>query len=100
MKLEWKGRQGPSTTQELADEIEREGKLITGLLTSSMGRCLWGVIEDCHGEPTHTYIGRNLTQHSAYWLCFYQLGTAQNDAFPGTPEERCAEMTRRCRAIP
>ena len=99
MKLDWGLGSGPETTQELADELEREKRLGVSAYTDSTGlRCLWGFI----GGWRHTFGDerRRLRPTSERSLWGMGLSTSDNDAFLGTPEERCREMVRRLRAIP
>ena len=96
MKLTWIHGNGPPTTQKLADEVEAEGKLYTGMFCTHNGeRCLWGVVEDRY--PTG--YRRVLTGESVEQLYLAELGIHNNDLFRGTPKERCAEMVRRLREI-
>ena len=104
MELTWKDgyKPGPATTQDLADEVEAEGQLGAHQFISrkSGRRCLWGTIGDCYLTSDGTFFHRQLSQASLNGLQRLQLSTRENDAFIGTPEERCAEMVRRLRAIP
>lgn len=98
MKLTWTLGTGPETTQELADEILREGRLCTGVFRSTAGRrCLWGVI--C-GVDVRARVNRSLAYQDAWLLQVHQLDAIDNDAFKGTQQARCQEMARRMRAIP
>ena len=102
MELKWVSGNGPGSTQELADVVEREGRLIPSYYVDRHGnRCLWGVINDwyqtAHGDTSHR---RQLDGRDVIRLHQYRLGTVRNDTFPGTPEERCAEMAKQLRAIP
>ena len=99
MKLTWAKGQGPATTQELADVVEAEGRLERGAVVTPDGlRCLWGVIED---YSVGFDIGsRQLSRDHAIYLIRVGCGIRDNDNFSGTPEERCAEMVQRLRAIP
>lgn len=97
MKLTWMGSYGPSTTQELADEVEREGRLIKGIYQNAKGeRCLWGVIRD-YRERIAT---RHLTLDCERALIAAQLSMFHVDRLPGTPENICREVVRRLRALP
>ena len=105
MKLTWEKGTGPGTTQELADEVEREGALGTGSLVTRNGllRCLWGVIEDYRFDNVALIIveGRRLSDDNRKHLIDNaRCSAAANDNVPGTVVERCAEMVRRLRAIP
>jgi len=102
MKLKWVEGTGPDTTQELADEIEVEGRLGHGHVSYLGERCLWGVIGDwpLSYSPETFCARRFLSPDSAQALVEFGLGVFANVSFEGTPEERCAEMTRRLRAIP
>ena len=98
MELKWAIGVGPATTGELADEVEAERRLYTDNLWSKDNhRCLWGVIQD--SEPYRRF-KRDLVWDSREQLHRNGLRGADNNSFVGTPEERCAEMVRRLRAIP
>ena len=108
-RLYWKSgwEQGPATTQELANVIEAEGALISGLWVTGAGqRCLWGVINDhylAHAENVlFRFQGcrRILTEESRELLYDHNLSMKDSDSFLGSPKERCQEMVRRLRAIP
>ena len=108
MKLEWKEGKGPATTQELANAVERERRLITLRCYDKNGeRCLWGVIWNFHkpwiGRPwrfRRPWRQRRLTLECEKFLWRSGLGPLTNDCFRGTPEERCAAMVTILRAIP
>lgn len=99
MKLEWASGSGPATTQELAAEIEREGRLIRYEYSPAdkPGRCLLGVIYN--STPQNLY-NRDLTNDSFSLLYNYGISAEANDRFEGTAEERCLDTVRRLRAIP
>lgn len=95
MELTWAWGKGPATTQELADEVEAEGRLITGSFWCPEGRCLWGVIEN-YNQNGHT---RELTRASRTQLILAGLGAISSDAFLGTPEARCVWVARKTRML-
>ena len=96
MKLTWAYGSGPATTQELANIVEAEGRLITRAYISSEGRCLWGIIRDSiQGNSAR----RSLNLRDSALLRSFRLSTVDNDYFIGTPEQRCVEMVKRLRAI-
>lgn len=97
MKIVWRQGQGPSTTQELADLIKAEGRLITKVFCGPAGRCLWGVI---YGAVLSGGYSRSLDLDCFRMLKSAGLRSDVNDNFVGTPEERCIAMARICRAIP
>lgn len=98
MNLIWIRGTGPSTTQELADEIELEEKLYIGNFNTPSGRrCLWGVILGISSPSDHH---RMLTVENRKVLRDSQLAVWDNDGFKGGPHKRCQEMVRRMRAIP
>ena len=106
MKLEWVFEVGPSTTQELADKIEKEGKLFTGNhVTKSFWqfrpqRCLWGVIGDFKIVDRRIKPKYILSDVSIHLLWKYNLSVLDNDRFKASPSKRCQEMVKRLRAIP
>lgn len=95
--LVWAYGTGPATTQELADEVEREKRLGVFSLNVNGLRSLWGVIYDIRADA-RANVGRDLTEASMDLL--HDNGVTINDPYQGTPEERCVEMARRLRAIP
>ena len=104
MELHWDFGEGPTTTQELADLVAKEGRLITRLFLSRAGeRCLWGVIEGyVVGGTDGPVRSRQLAEVDSSYLMSSTIGLAavHNDMFAGTPEKRCVEMARRLRAMP
>ena len=108
MELHWDFGTGPATTQELADLVEKEGRLITGdFLTRSGQRCLWGVIGGyvkVAPETDKYFYIRTRRMAAADWSVLVcapiNLSSANSDAFVGTPEERCDDAVCRLRAIP
>ena len=102
MKLTWADGSGPGTTQALADEIEREGKLYAGsYVTRDDRRCLWGVINDWRmWDGNYARPDRHLSTESA--AAFHQLGltTAENDNRFGSPEARCKWAVEILRQVP
>jgi len=103
--LYWDKGDGPQTTQELADVVEREGFLTTGLLINSSGqRCFWGVLyeaahDQASGDVICNYPDKIIALESFSLLMRNGLSPNDNDQFDGNGEERCAEMVRRLRAI-
>ena len=97
MKLTWVRGTGPGTTQELADLVETEGRLLKGSFWCPEGRCLWGIILD---YTTYVSAERHLERFDSKALHALGLSSRDNDKFLGTPEEHCAEMVRRLRSIP
>jgi len=101
MELKWVFGNGPGSTQELADVVEREGRLTRSYYVDGRGnRCLWGVINDWY----RTSIGdtgprRQLDREDVLRLYQCHLDPVSSDAFGGTLGERCVEMARRLRAI-
>jgi len=96
MQITWEFGTGPATTQELADLIEAEGRLVTGHFLGDDGRCLWGVIYDYTVYASRV---RRLDPQSYDALQRARLRAIDSDLFVGTPEQRCAEMVKRLRAI-
>jgi len=107
MELHWDFGTGPATTQELADLVEQEGRLITGVFMSRAGeRCLWGVIEGYvkFAPETDKYFyirsrGMTVADQGILVSPPNNLSTDSSDAFTGTPEERCDDAVCRLRAI-
>ena len=99
MELIWaRGDVGPATTQELADLVEKEGRLgIGGCRGTNELNCLWDVINSNVWPVVR--LGRLLSPASCASLIEARCGVIDNDHFLGTPEERCAEFVRRLRAI-
>ena len=102
MNLKWSRGTGPTTTQELADAIEKEGRLGIGIYCDPQGlRCLWGVINDWAFTVEDGYVhSRQLSLRNVRTLCEWGLSTSGNDCQSGTPEERCAWAVQRLRSIP
>ena len=88
----------PHNTQELADLVEKEVRLIADHYITSEGRCLKAVLWDVQ-DNFRPLRRRWLVPKDNAYLVAHGLGIADNDAFDGTPEERCTEMVRRLRSI-
>ncbi len=97
--------QGPTTTQELAAEIRREGRLYRGCSArkykyapNGVARCLIGVLRNASpGDIAGTY---HLTYTSAVDLRNYGIAASNNDRFKGTPAQRCEHFAKILEAIP
>ena len=101
MKLTWDKGQGPPTTQALADLVAAEGRWGTRTAVDEDNlRCLWGVIDDARRTKIAYDWLRQLSISDVNVLREAGCSAVANDYFAGTPEERCAEMTRRLRTIP
>ena len=97
MKIEWAYGEGPTTLGGLADEVEREGRLVVGSLIDGNGeRCLWGVLENVERSGRAC---RTLDFALRVYLMHNGLNPSDNNSFAGTPEERCQEMVRRMRKL-
>jgi hypothetical protein len=83
------------TTQELAEEVRKEGKLYRYKVCNEVGeRCVLGVIEDWDVSSPWRLGGPRRTALVKGNPFFDELGklTVANDEFKGTPEERCEYM--------
>ena len=81
------------TSRELADELRREGVLTVGLLVErdDDSRCLWELLWNIRLRDRWEQ-RRYFTDESLTRLRSYGLTITANDAFVGTPEERCAHF--------
>lgn len=80
------------TSQEAAALLRKERQLGTGSFYNEKRlRCLYGVLED-YGRSDGP--GRLLTVATSHALSSKGLGVPDNDAFVGTPEERCEHFAQ------
>ena len=79
------------TSQEAAALLRKEGRLGTGHYYDLNGlRCLVGVLENHSIEEN----GRWFERDTVVDLFSKGLDTSANDAFAGTPEERCEHFAQ------
>lgn len=112
MKLHWEREVsrklgiGPATTQELAIELRKEGKLYYGSFARAshtdpgvVARCVIGFLNDWEPGPSGGRPLRLLSLDDCESLRGFGFSVSSNDDFKGTTAQRCKYMATILEAI-